>query len=61
MAAKIVCDRCGRSGDELKNFVHVKTHKLASATTHYTRALEEFDLCNECCKEFFKIKESEEK
>ena len=49
MAAAVICECCGEA-KPLKSMVHVRTHKLASATTFYNDSEDYFDVCNDCYK-----------
>ena len=61
MAASVICDKCGKVSSKITDFIHVRTHTLASATRYNTSALETFDVCTNCYDEIFNFKEDKNK
>ena len=57
MAAKIECDKCGKSDIKASEFMHVRGHKLASATEFKTYCSDYMDVCKECYNKIFNKEE----
>ena len=53
MAASVICDKCGKVSSKITDFIHVRTHTLASVTSYKTSTLESFDVCKKCYDEIF--------
>lgn len=47
MAEAVICECCGEV-KRAKDMVHVRTHRLASATEHYNSTEDYFDVCKVC-------------
>lgn len=61
MASAIVCDKCGVNGTDESKFMHVRSHKLTSATTYRTTAENYMDVCKKCYNKIFNKKEEDNK
>lgn len=53
MAAVIVCDKCGMTHTNESKFMHIRAHKLASATTYKNETEKYMDICLDCYKKVF--------
>lgn len=57
MASAIVCDKCGMTHTDESKFMHVRGHRLVSATEFKNMSSNYMDVCKECYKKIFNIKE----
>lgn len=57
MASLILCEKCGKSDTKLSEFMHVRGHKLTSATEFKTFPEEYMDVCMKCYKKIFNKEE----
>jgi len=59
MASAIVCDKCGMTGTDESKFMHVRGHRVASATSYINVAENHIDVCKECYDKIFNNKEDD--
>lgn len=57
MASLILCEKCGKSDTKVSEFMHVRGHKLASATEFKSLADDYIDVCLKCYKKIFNKEE----
>lgn len=58
MASAIVCDKCGMTHTNESKFMHVRGHRLCSATSYKTTAENHMDVCRECYDKIFNKEEN---
>jgi len=54
-----VCDKCGMTGTDESKFMHVRGHRVASATSYINVAENHIDVCKECYDKIFNNKEDD--
>lgn len=57
MASAIKCDKCGMTSTNVADFMHIRVHKMASATTFEKYVEEHFEVCQKCYDEIYNFKE----
>lgn len=60
MAAAVICECCGKPGST-SDMLHIRVHKMASATEFKSKAEDYFDVCKDCYKKIDELLEHKEK